>query len=310
MHILGKVLVWFSLLGVVPAVLLSVKMLDTQNSWTKKVAGLKKQNVEKAKILEEKAAKEKKLRDELAIASMGAGRFWRQLGGANSQPVNVAISNRQSGELTANIGSNHGITQFKAKDANGVEADINPTLHAFRPDGSGFIYVGAFQVQSIRESQIAMLPMWKLQPGETQQWGAGGAGWHFRTDIPISYQTRFDNLHADTEFTLREMISGQANLAQQQEALTDANQKLAEWQGQLIGPETPPAEPSLPPEFKIGLVPAMEAEEESRNKELAELDRLRHLLKDTNDLLQSLNRENSQNAGQPTSSGQPAVSSR
>ena len=310
MHILGKVLVWFALLGVVPAVLLSVKMLDTQNSWTKKVADLKKQNLDKAKILEEKSAKEKKLRDELAIASMGSGRFWRQLGGADSPPVNVAISNRQTGELTANIGSNQGVTQFKAKDDNGVEADVNPTLHAFRPDGAGFIYVGAFQVQSIRESQVSMVPMWKLQAGETQLWGAGGTGWHFRTDIPTSYQTRFDNLLADTEFAIREMQSGQQNLAQQQEARQDAEQKLAEWQGQLIGPEPPPAEPSLPPEFKVGLVPAMEAEEEARNKELAELDRLRHLLKDTNDLLQSLNRENSQIAGQSSSTEQPAVSSR
>lgn len=309
MHILGKVFVWLALLGVVPAVLLSVKVLSVQNSWTKKVEDARTQNQQRAEALEKKEAELKNLQLDLSIANVGLEKFWVGQNRAN-QPISVSVQNRQTGELIANLGTNDGIVPFQAKDENGAEATINPTLHAFRPEGpNAMVYVGAFQVQNARENDCVMVPMWRLQPGETDQW-QGGLQWHFRSDIPVAFKTRFDNLYADLESATRSKISGSANLTQQQEAFQDADTKLTEWEGQLVGPQNPPAEPSLPAEFRIGLVPAIEEQETLRNHELAELDRLRHLLKRTSDLLQQLNQENAGIVEKAGSTERPAVSSR
>lgn len=306
MHILGKVLVWLVVIAVLPAVLLSVKMLDVQNSWTKKADDLRKQNEQRAESLAELEEKQAKLQADLALATMGVGRYW--LKNSQNQAVGVRVTNPQTGELEINIGTNDGIPQVT--DANG--AAVNPVLYAFRPDGTGsFAYVGPFVVARPADNTAFVVPFgWRPQQGETGTWASNPGGWHFRTDIPIEFKTRFIKLAETERMVTRNLIAGNANLQRQQASLQDATDKLAERQGQLLGPANPPAEPALGPEFRIGLVPAIEVEEERRNRELAEQNRLRHLLKQAHDQLNRLISENQAMVRQLPQPEAPAVSNR
>lgn len=288
MHILGKILTWLVLIAAVPAIMLAAKLLDIQTSWSDKVDKIRVQNEQQAETLAGLERDLKEVRDDVALTSMGWGRYWVSL---PQRPINVNVVNRQTGEISASIGTNNMVVERIAKDDSGADVRFLPTLYAFQTMGQDVQYVGSFQVQTLRENQITMTPDWRFRPGEADAW-QNGTTWHFRADIPVSHKARIDGLLANVELTARTIADKQIKLQTQETLRSDAEQKLGYRNEQLVGPATPPTQESLPLEFRIGLSPAIESYEEQRNREQAELDRLRHLVKQTSDRLNDLIQQN------------------
>lgn len=316
MHTLGKVLTWLILPLALVGVVLTARFLDVQNSWTRRVEQLKQQNASQAQTLEQKREQLQQLKEDMAIASMGWKGYWVRSRGQGNQPVAVRVVNRQTGELAANVGKVDGIVEQTATDDAGNQVTFLPMLHAFRPDPAApgeYLYVGAFQVQDLRENQIfSMVPTWELKAGEVDSW-ANTNGWHLRAEIPLDAQTKIDDTLADIITNVRMLQANQRNLAAQQEFLDNANEQLAYRRGQLVGPADPPTEPTLNVEFVKGLVPAIEEVEERRNAAQLEVDRLRRLVKAATDRLERLNRVNellAESLSKPASEANTAVSAR
>jgi len=291
MHILGKILTWLILFGALPAVVLTARLLDVQNSWTKQVKDLRVENEKNAVSLIDERTKLERLKTEVQHASMGSGPFWVGL--------EVAVANRTTGQLSANIGTSGGVTPQVAKDDQGNDAQFAPVLHAFQPlgdfrnDDTLWGYVGAFQVTGLRENQLTMMPTWKIQAGATDDWN-GGPGWYFRRDVPLASKIAIDELRLDLESARRAQRANQLRLTQQQAQLVDATDKLNYRRSQLLGFPDPQTEAALEVEFRKGLVPAIEEVEEQRNAAFADVDRLRRQIKLANDLLFKLNGDNKQ----------------
>ena len=289
MHILGKILTWLVLVAAFPAVVLRARLLDVQNSWTRQVEELRKENAEKAIALIAKRTELEQFETEVLHSSMGSDAFW---GGGTMQ---VAV-NRATGELSANIGTTAGIGPHQAKDDQGNDVSYNPVLHAFQPQDNPptkFAYLGGFQVNTLRENALTMTPTWKLRPGETDGWNAGG-NWYFRADVPLASKIAIDELRLDLESASRAQRANQLRLTQQQAQLADATDKLNYRRSQLLGFPNPQTEAALEVEYRKGLVPAIEEVEEQRNAAFAEVDRLRRQIKLANDRLTKLNGDNKQ----------------
>ena len=303
MHILGKILTWMILVTAIPAVVLTARLLDIQNSWTQKVENLREKNAEKSNELIAEQKKLEALKNEVLRSSMGSDAFYVGM------QVNV---DRATGALSANIGSNAGIAPHQAKDDQGNDVTYNPVLHAFQPVANvqeQWNYVGSFQVNTLRENALTMTPTWKLRPGETDSWSPG-QDWYFRADIPLASKSAIDELRLSLESAGRAQRANQLRLTQQQAQLDDATDKLNYRRGQLLGFPDPPAEAALEVEYRRGLVPAIEEVEEQRNAAFAEVDRLRRQIKLANDRLTKLNGDNKQMIKSLPKSSDAAVTKR
>lgn len=288
MHILGKILTWLVLIAIVPAIMLSAKLLDAQNNWSDGVDKARQQNDQVAAELPKLEQDLREIRRKVSISSLGVDQFWWP--SVNVNNLNVTV-NRQNGQLMASIGTNAKLQELIGKDENGQDVSVR-TLYAFQM-GNALQYVGAFRVETLRENDVTMVPSWQFRPGEADQW-ANGTNWLFRADIPVSHKTRLDGLLAGVELTVRTIADKQNKLKTQEVLRQDALENLGYRNEQLVGAATPPTEENLPLEFRIGLSPAIEVIEEQRNLEQAELDRLRHLVKQTSDRLNELIDQNDQ----------------
>ncbi|MEO1993650.1 MAG: hypothetical protein ABGZ17_00060, partial [Planctomycetaceae bacterium] len=238
MHILGKILTWLVLVAALPAVVLTARLLDVQNSWTRQVEKLRKENADKAVTLIAERTKLKQIKIEVQHSSMGSDAFWGDM--------QVAV-NRATGELSANIGTTMGIHPHQTQDDQGNDVSYNPVLHAFQPLGdppTQWAYLGGFQVNTLRENALTMTPTWKLQPGETDGWN-GGQGWYFRADVALASKIAIDELRLGLESANRAQRANQLRLMQQQAQLADATDKLSYRRSQLLGFPEPPTEAAL-----------------------------------------------------------------
>lgn len=251
MHTLGKVFTWLTVVLAIGAIVLSLRLLDVRNSWTKQASELKQANEANAQNIAEQGRRLRNLRAELHRTTLIWGRFW------NGQ---AGVLDRNAGTLQVRVGTNQGV---------GVpDRGEPPTLHAFRPtqDG-GVMYVGEFRVATLRENESALQPIWRVRAGETQTWQPGT--WRFREAIPPDHQTRFLNLR--TELTVADELfaAKQDYLRAQEDLIRSANEHLRYRRQELIGDPNDPK--------NKGLNGEVAAEEEARNKALADVDDLRRI---------------------------------
>jgi hypothetical protein len=264
MHTLGKVLVWLVVLGWIGALALTVKMLDVRNSWTQKLDGLKARNVQNAEQIAQKQAELDNLRSELAQTMLGWDKAWS----------NIPVIPNQDGTLTAQIGTNDGF---------GLPATAEPPvayLFVTNPADGTSQYVGSFQAAAVRENQAAFRPTFRIRGNEPQQWQASG-NWRVRAMIPPGFMERFSDLHGSLTLGDQALAGKQQHLQIQQELVEVSKQHLTHRQEELLGYKTPPpGADRLSEEWTVGLVAAIANEEDRRNEELTELDRLRREVKD------------------------------
>ncbi len=275
MHILGKVLLWFVLLGGIASVVLTGRMLQVRAGWTKKADIVEAQYnaAEVKRVALRKTLGEAKA--ELDRTNFGWNRYWNQ--------VQAAVDDPNAGTLRLNVGTLQGLKQ-------------DQTIYAFQPnpDGTTHSYVGPFKITAIQENASALAPGWSFRPSEPMDSWKPGPGWRFREEIPVADKVAFSDL--DVAFTSADnkLVDKQKNLTAQENLAAAAQLHLDLRKGELNGdPNLDNLRGKLPQEMVDGLVIAIKDAEEERNAALNEVDQLRRDLRNSYLKFQSLQAANS-----------------
>lgn len=279
MHIFGKVMLWFVMLGWFPALYFAVQMLHIQNSWSKGLSVVKKAGEGKQ---EETIGKERELheiREEYARTLLGWGQTF----------PSVQVQKAPNGELTLQLGENDGLRKGQT---GGV--DVWPMVYGFEFDATTnkSLYIGEFQViaNELREDQCRVQPTWRPYAGEIQGWNTT-TPWRFRTAIPGDAKLRYDSFKNSFTHFVVNIDNAQRNLAAEDEQLIKVTAQLQARVMKLLGPAGLPLgtdTSAIDPRFPKGLLPTIDDIEEERNDAQFELDRLRRLIKSAKDEVETL----------------------
>jgi len=291
MHILGKVLIGFTLLGSGFAIYLSAKLINNRNHWTSQIDKVSEQAENLAIDLADKKSRLEAIKTEYEAVYKPWGYTW--------DSVNVTVRDPQAGTIAAAIGTNNRLTA----PAGGVSAD----LHAFQvnPDGSS-TYIGEFAATTVQVDQAAFQPTWPLRPlkpgelnnnaTEAQNWRNGA--WRFRSLIPSSYETNFPIMYEDLSNTDQNLEEQRKILQIQEKLLAYTENSLKKRQEELIGTadaqQAEADKAKLPIEFSAGLIAAIEDEQAKRNTTQTEINRLRRQMEDSRQRLTQLIENNVQ----------------
>jgi hypothetical protein len=269
MHVLGKVFAFLVVIEAIIAGALTAKLVQVRNSWTAKVAASKAKYVELAPKIEDLHAKIDNLRNEIFRS--------RELWG--SYLPNVDTGNPQAdGTLSVNIGTDKGIRP-------------NMLLHGFEVDANGAtVYRGSFLVADSQPGASTLKPNFRITPEDVKSWKGGN--WRWRNAVPAGYLETFDKqllaiLKGDETLKARDML-----LADQKRMLENANNTLKKREAELVGGEGLAKAESVGPEFREGLVAALEQSEEDRNQTLLKIDELRRAVREIQADIERLQAEN------------------
>lgn len=270
MHISGKILAWMAVAGAAAAVVLTARTLELRGGWIQELEELQEQNQKNAQDIAATEKEVERLKRELNENLRRWGRYW----------TGVEINAGADGRLTSSTwGTNAGL---------GVPQNGEPpVVYAFQPADDGYQYVGEFRATTLRENRAALQLTRQARPGETSDWQSGR--WHFRTLIAPSYHSRFSTLHKRLAVARESVERARSNLNDQQELLQHAQNQLEVRKQELFGQEDDPQKP--------GLVARLHQAEEKRNTTLAEVDDLRHALKQAVAARNRLIQENRQLVG-------------
>lgn len=268
MHVSGKVFAWLLIPLILFGMVLTAKLVKVRNSWTANLEKSKAEYTDVApKVVEARYGLEK-AQAEWHRATEAWGNYFDQV------PTTV---NPQTGDLAVALG--------------GQQIREGQWLYGFevQPEGPG-IYRGDFVATAVRQGEALLQPNWRVRAGDTEGWQTGK--WRWRVMIPASYSNRFDELQ---QALLRQdelLADRQQTLAIHQELIQSAKDQLKLREAELVGGPELPQEDALDPEFRQGLVAAVEALEEQRNAELLAGDRLRRSVRSLNERIQATQAEN------------------
>jgi hypothetical protein len=296
MHIVGKILAFLVLpllaflvlpLAVAASIYAS-KLVVYRNSWMQKIETLQVENEKNAKDIDRLEEEVRRLQSDLANTVLGWGRYW------NVPAGDVQVNPNQAVVQVNNFGTASG---FAIPNA---QPDQLPTAYVFRQDGVGgeSRFLGAFQPAGgqLLETAVPLQLVRPPRPGETATWqGNADSIWRIRMQIPVYYKNFMAD--RDTEFNrLDERLAAkQGNRDLQQKLIDVAQLHLNFRMTELLGPDNAPAqvaEDDSFPEFKVGLVRAIENERQQRDRELAVLYDLRRQTKTATDRLEFLVNDN------------------
>lgn len=270
MHVLGKVFAFLVVIEAIVAAALTAKLVQVRNSWTAKVAASKAKYVDLAPKIEDVQARIDNLRNEIFRS--------RELWGSYLPNVLTRITNRADGTLEVNIGTDKGIRPAML-------------LHGFEVDANGAtIYRGSFLVGDAQPGAASLKANFRVTPEDSQTWKDGN--WRWRNAVPAGYQETFDKqllaiLKADETSKARGIL-----LADQKKMLENANNALKKREAELVGGEGMAKDDSVGPEFREGLVAALEQSEEDRNQVLLKIDELRRTVRAIQADIERLQAEN------------------
>lgn len=265
MHTFGKVMIWLTAILGIAVVILSGRVIQKRNEWMDKVAKARVANEDLAKKLEERKLESSRLKAEYINQMLLWDRYLTDipvtLQGTAADPI-----------LDVQAGSTQGI---------GVpETPEKPVLHLFMPKAEGgYLYVGPMQVTTPRENQSGVKPTWGVRPNDQPTWRSGN--WRVRTMIPAPYVDQFRRLQDALAEADTQLADKKKNLAIQTNLVAEAQKHLKVRQEELLGFENPPEMAEiLDPEESKGYVAALALEEQERDADLAEVDRLRRAIKE------------------------------
>jgi len=275
---MGKVGIWLVVVAAVAATMLTSKLIQVRNGWTKKASVAR----EEYRALVPKLAELQEQLDALEGDRFRALELW----GNSSPPVPTTV--QAQGALVVDLGTNSGITEKKV-------------VYGFEvlPDNS-VVYRGDFTVATARDVQSQLTPNWKVRNQDGATWQS--SKWRWRNQLPSAYQQNFDkqilllSQREDDLAVWRRSQDVQTKLvAQSQEQL-----KLRE--AELVGGDQLSKNAADAVEHREGLVAAVEQVEESRNQVLTKVDDLRRKLRTVQtdvDRLKALNVELTDKLPQP-----------
>lgn len=196
-------------------------------------------------------------------------------------PANPAPVQNQGGRLfVTGLGSaTPGLELKKHTDANGQETMVPPPLHVFAADGQGKLtYTGEFQLgigpNELGEQTCVLYPTWSVSPQEIASWDFSHEV-RLRTHIPSGRMAEIDSLNQTIQRSNEQLTQLNSRTDGHQKALKEkADLSLQTRRNELLG-DPAGADVAERPEFKVGLVQAIEDIEEERNSIQVAVDAIR-----------------------------------
>ena len=278
MHTMGKVGIWLVVVAAVAATMLTSKLIQVRNGWTKKASVAR----EEYRALVPKLAELQVQLDALEGDRFRALELW----GNSSPPVPTTV--QAQGALVVDLGTNSGITEKKV-------------VYGFEvlPDNS-VVYRGDFTVATARDVQSQLTPNWKVRNQDGATWQS--SKWRWRNQLPSAYQQNFDK-------QILLLSQGEDDLAVwrrsqdvQTKLVAQSQEQLKLREAELVGGDQLSKNAADAVEHREGLVAAVEQVEESRNQVLTKVDDLRRKLRTVQtdvDRLKALNVELTDKLPQP-----------
>ncbi|QDT27055.1 hypothetical protein [Gimesia panareensis] len=260
MHKSGVVFAWLVVLAAIAAIPLTAKVLAVRSSWLQAVEKNDAQIAKNEAEIEAKSKESKDLRTELTREMLGWDRYW---------DAQVTVANQQTGEIQIPIGSDNGLGSADA-------AAAKPVVFAFQavPGQQGSTsYVGAFRVTALDTNRALLKKVTPPESGEAAQWQNGT--WRLRALVPPQYISILRTLRDQMVERKQERQRKQDRIQDLNRLLAAAQQRLDARVSELIGSDNAPQGENLPVELRKGLVAGLEEEEQERNQEFLETDRLR-----------------------------------
>ena len=278
MHTMGKVGVWLVVVAAVASTMLTSKLIQVRNGWTKKAYVAR----EEYRALVPKLAELQEQLDALEGDRFRALELW----GNSSPPVQTTV--QAQGALVVDLGTNSGITEKKV-------------IYGFEvlPDNS-VVYRGDFTVATARDAQSSLVPNWKVRNQDGATWQS--SKWRWRNQLPSAYQQNFDKQILLLSQREDDLAVWRRSQEVQTKLVAQATEQLKLREAELIGGEQLSKNAADSVEHREGLVAAVEQEEESRNKVLTKVDDLRRNLRTVQrevDRLKALNLELTDKLPQP-----------
>lgn len=257
---------------------------------------------EKAVAEYEKSASDRKTAEvNLAALKLGWG-YEFQFAPANPAPVQ-----NQGGKLfVTGLGSStKALEPRKVTGADGQEKMAAPPMHVFAVDAQGnVVYTGEFLLgigpNELGDQTCVLYPTWNVSPQEMASWNFNN-GVRIRTQIPPDGRTAIDSLNQTIQRSVEQLTQLNTRTEDQKILKADADLALQARRNDLLGNPNG-ADVAERPEFKVGLVRAIEDTEEERNAVQIAVDAVRRriqlAIKQRSELIESV-KEIAQNASKP-----------
>lgn len=222
-----------------------------------------------------------KAADELKTAEVNLGAL--KLGwGYEFQfaPANPAPVQNQGGRLfvTGLGAATKALEPRTVTGADGQETKVAPPMHVFADNGQGkVVYTGEFRLgmgpNELGEQTCVLYPTWNVSPDEMASWNFSN-GVRIRTQIPPGGRAEIDSLNQTIQRSAGQLAQLNTRTENQKLLRADADKALQARRNELLG-DAEGADVAERPEFKVGLVQAIEDTEEERNAFQVAVDSIR-----------------------------------
>ena len=268
MHVMGKVGVWLVVVAALAASVLTSKLIQVRDGWTKRDVEARN----KYRPLVDEIAKLEETYNILENDRFRALDLW----GKSWPSAQTRV--QAQGVLEIDLGTGNGIAE-------------NMVIYGFeiQPDNS-VIYRGDFTVTTANNQQAQLKPNWIVRADDAGEWKTGL--WRWRNQLPSAYQQNFDKqllLLGETEDTLNDR---RRSVAVQTALLAKSQDQLQLREAELVGGEQLSKDPAVDVEFREGLVAGVEQVEEARNLVLTKVDDLRRRLRSVQGRVNELQKRN------------------
>lgn len=299
MHVLGKVMLGFAVVGILAAVVLSTMVLDVRHKWLAQVETAQQKLADSEQALADAERNLRAKEEELQALTHDWGATWSA---PNSGPQPGG-----NGIIEIGVGGSAGLAAKAAAQNKPL-----PQVHLFAVSGpEESRYLGEFQVVDVRADRAAVRLARDPLPMEVASWPAGE--YRVREAVPASWEDVYGKLVGEYVIDASKLRTQQMNLDIQRRHIEASQRSLAQRLAELNG------DPNAPPGADVvvvdGLVQSVRRFDTERNDLLSEVDRLRHQLDTTYvalmDTIDSTNQRLEllrEKAGLPTDDGnQPPV---
>lgn len=214
-------------------------------------------------------------RSKLQSVKTGWGIEWNLPAGGQIQNVGGRLS-------VQGVGLGNGL-EFRTVSDGTNQVLVPPVVHVFVDNGQGGSnYVGEFVVPdqaSLTPNSAVLQPTWVPTPEDLQGWNFAGAT-RLRSQIPPSGREAVENLNQTISRTIEKYLATDIRYQEQEKLKAGADGDLARRKSELLG-DPQGQDIAEHPEYKVGLVQALQDLEEERNAILLAVDELRRQIRTT-----------------------------
>jgi hypothetical protein len=217
-----------------------------------------------------------------------------------------------------------GSFQIADEDANKNKFVLTPGqvvwIFVPQPEGDKSLFAGNFKVTAAGQGSYTLAPDFRMRTVDSlarqdlaepldlvtqginprpptfdtvDSWGLGRVPVRVRTMVPTNFSSKLTQLEVDLLMADERVTLAAVDYVKQVALLQKAQDQIKTRTEEITG-DPALADKDIPEEYKLGLLAALQSEDEARNKALLAVDDLRHRLKRTTDRFTAIRQENAQ----------------